>query len=131
MLNLRHKYFLASCAALVTAGCVTAQAAIPQPASNVLPATATAEPTATTPAPTAVPTLPPPTPTVAVPVENAANNFYRSQPGDTVPALAGRFGVSEGDLRASNPTLPMTGVLVAPGSKLLVSMFDFGLEPQL
>lgn len=131
VINLHRGYFFAVGVALLAAGCVTAQAAMPQPARNVVPAAATAEPTATTPAPTPVPTLPPPTPTVAAPAaESATDNFYRSQPGDTVPALAGRFGVSEGDLRASNPTLPMTGRLVAPGSKLLVTMFDFGMAPQ-
>lgn len=129
--NRQHKLFLAGCAAVLTAGCVAAQAAVPQRARIELQPAATAEPTPTALPPTAVPTLPPPTPTVPAPAaESKQKNFYRSQPGDTVPALAGRFGVSEGDLRAANPSLPMTGVLVAPGSNLLVSMFDFSVPPQ-
>ncbi len=59
-----------------------------------------------------------PAPPLAVDSDPAVVS-YRVQPGDTYSAIAARFGLSQAELFALNPTMPLTDVLFV-GDSLLV-----------
>lgn len=95
-------------------------------APTEVPVTPTEEPTSS-PTPTTTPSepeapvspTPPPTPT-SVGAEEPETIVYEVQPGDTLPALAVRFGVVREEIAAAQGSLPQSDRLLDPGSLLLI-----------
>jgi murein DD-endopeptidase MepM/ murein hydrolase activator NlpD len=92
----------------------SAQAVALSPAAPALGATATPEP----PEPTSTFLAPSPTPTRNL--TPLPTRFYQSQPGDTLPVIAARFGVNPEDIRA--PAALAGETTLNPGQLLVVPM---------
>ncbi len=91
-----------------------------QAAPSALPATDVPTPVPATPTPLTPPASPtaPPTPTYGF-SGTAEPIVYESQAGDTLPALAARFGVVVEDITSSGP-LPQNGTMIDPGHLLFI-----------
>ena len=87
----------------------------------------TATPAADRPEPVVSPTFPA-TPTSEISVESEVL-LYEAQPGDTIRALAIRFGVVPEDIESPEP-LPLGGGMINPGQLILIPgrLFDIGPE---
>lgn len=97
---------------------VPTQPVIPTPISEPVPATPTQFPTPTE-MPIVVPTLEEITPdTTPLPTSDAPPILYYSQSGDTLPAVAARFGVETTEI-TSTASLPI-GELLDPGTLLVI-----------
>jgi LasA protease len=86
--------------------------ATPAPPPRPMPTQETPEPTATQTA-----TLAPPTATPTVILTPGIAQFYYTQSGDTLAALAARFGVNPADLHAPEP---LRGITSLEGGQLLM-----------
>ena len=82
--------------------------AVPAPPPSPIATLATMEPYEIT--PTSTPTPEPPTPTPTKILTPGIAQFYYTQSGDTLAALAARFGVNPADLRAPEPLRGITSL---------------------
>jgi len=121
--------------------------AVPVPSPSPMATLATAEPFELT--PTATATLAPPTPTPTKILTPGIAQFYYTQSGDTLAALAARFGVNPADLRPPEPLRGSTslekgqliiipqvlgdnlspGYRIVPDSELIFSGGAAGFDP--
>jgi len=91
---------------------------IPPVVLTLRAATATPEPTLTFDPPTPVPTEPPTTTPTPVTGTEKPPYLYYAQAGDSLPALAARFGVDPSEVTSAG-LLPATG-LINPGTLLVI-----------
>jgi murein DD-endopeptidase MepM/ murein hydrolase activator NlpD len=89
--------------------------AVPVPSPSPMATLATAEPFEITPTATATPVPPTPTPTKIL--TPGVAQFYYTQSGDTLAALAARFGVNPADLR---PPAPLHGSTSLEKGQLII-----------